>query len=72
MFWPFHEFTSMIGTALWNIFRNVKVQIFEEIKAFCFFKGITYYCKQNGFFLVSALGFYKSLIILTKFYSLFS
>ena len=42
----FHKFITMIGTALWNIFRNINEQIFEEMKIFCLFKGVIDYCKQ--------------------------
>ena len=37
----------MIETALWNIFRNVNVQIFEEMKVFCLFEQVIDYFKQN-------------------------
>ena len=40
----------MIGTALWDVFRNINVQIFEEMKVFCLFKGVIDYCKQNRSF----------------------
>ena len=31
----------MIEAALWNIFRNVNMQIFEEMKVFCLFNHLS-------------------------------